>query len=192
MAAQKPSADEGGSRNLAGNGSADRMALVELYGRWGSTVYGLALAVTGSPARAAEITYEVFMLVWTDPERAGLAKGMFKERIAALTHSRAVAVARSDLAPEPVDLMRNSSEVQQTTAADQQQLHLALDRASRVGGALADLHPQLRVMLVLTYFSGLTVRETATILGLSRSTVLETLSRGLQGLAATSGGSPAQ
>lgn len=47
----------------------DAVALSELYDRHASQVYALALAGTGEPALAEAVTEEVFMEVWSAPER---------------------------------------------------------------------------------------------------------------------------
>ncbi|MDP9239224.1 MAG: hypothetical protein M3O55_01080 [Actinomycetota bacterium] len=154
--------------------SGDHGALITLYQRWAGFVHGLALAVTGSPEAAAEITYHVFMQVLADPAGAAMAGGTLRGRLAAATHDRAVRRVRSGRSDEIDD------------EADRRHLALALSRAASLRGPASRAQPHQRLALVITYLAGHTVQDTARILGLSRAAVVEQLGAGLQMIATDS------
>jgi RNA polymerase sigma-70 factor (ECF subfamily) len=154
--------------------------MLELYAESGPAVYTLALHVTCSPDAAAEITYDVFTAVVTGPHQASPAVGTLRTQLVALTHRRATRAARRTRSAAAT----RSTEVPPTGATlDAQQLARGLALAAQMGGAAANLDPQQRLALALTYSAGRTVGDTARILGLSRSTVLRQLATGLRLLA---------
>lgn len=181
MALPTHSPSPGDGEFLAGLQSGDGPAVVRLYETWGAFVYSLALTVTGAPEVAAEITYEVFMFVWADPNEANLADGTVRARLAALTHARAVGVVRDRCAEQSA---RGSAHPPITGGewADRGHLAQAVAKSSGASGAASVLPPQQRLALTLTYLAGHTIRDTARILGLSRPTVLAQLTAGLYAL----------
>jgi len=165
--------------------SGDLLALDDLYDSWGPFVYGLALAVTASTAAATEITYDVFMRIWTEPDQVDLAESTLRARLAVLTHARAVRPTPPGCLTPAARSAAGSVRTQDGIGGltDGQQLALALDRASRMRGA-AGLHPQQCLALALTYLGGQKIGAAARVLGLSRSTVLGQLDAGLRLLSA--------
>ena len=68
----------------------DDRALQMIYERYSPMVYGLARRVTASTAHAEEITQEVFVYLWQNPDRFDAERGTLRAFLGALTHRRAV------------------------------------------------------------------------------------------------------
>jgi RNA polymerase sigma-70 factor (ECF subfamily) len=55
----------------------DQHALASLYDRHGVTVYAIALSILHDPGQAEDVTQEVFLTLWTQPERFDPDRGRF-------------------------------------------------------------------------------------------------------------------
>jgi RNA polymerase sigma-70 factor (ECF subfamily) len=163
----------------------DRSALLEMYDQMGSFVYGVALRVTASPKIAASITEDVFLQVWKHPQELDGYGTRVRTRLAVLTHGRAVewvrreratAAARADGAGPPQGETGGFS--------DSEELAEALITAGRVQGALAELSPEQRMALEVTYFGGHTYEAAAAILGVTGSVVAARVSAALRHVSA--------
>ena len=75
----------------------DEQAFAALYDSVAGLVLGLARRVVRDPARAEEITQEVFIQVWQGACRFDPAKGSAKTWIFTLAHRRAVDARRQAL-----------------------------------------------------------------------------------------------
>ena len=70
----------------------DLDALAEAYDAYASTVFGVAMKVTGRVGSAEEVTQEVFLELWRDPGRYDPDQGLMRQWLATFAHSRAVAL----------------------------------------------------------------------------------------------------
>jgi RNA polymerase sigma factor (sigma-70 family) len=68
----------------------DEAALGELYDEFSPLVYGLAARVTRDWAAAEDITQEVFVRVWENPQAFDPARGTWRGWLGTMTHRRAV------------------------------------------------------------------------------------------------------
>lgn len=68
----------------------DDAALEELYDELSPLVYGLAARVTRDWAAAEDITQEVFVRVWENPQAFDPARGTWRSWLGTMTHRRAV------------------------------------------------------------------------------------------------------
>jgi RNA polymerase sigma-70 factor (ECF subfamily) len=158
----------------------DRRALLELYDQMGSFVYGLALRITASPQAADGITEDVFLQVWDRPQVLDGHGDKIRTRLAVLTHGRAVEWVRVDRAAATA--RADGDEVPRGAPArfsDAEELAEALTTAGRVQGALADLSPEQRLALEVTYFGGNTYEAAAVVLGVSGAVVAARVSAAL-------------
>lgn len=73
-------------------------ALGSLYDAVGSAVFGLARRIVRDPARAEEVTQEVFVQIWQTATRFDASRGSGRTWIMTLAHRRAVDVVRHDQA----------------------------------------------------------------------------------------------
>src|ERR1700758_1499232 len=71
------------------------VALAEAYRRHGGAVYGLAKRVLQNPTDAEDVTQEVFLRLWNQPDRFDAARGSLRSFLLAQAHGRAVDAVRS-------------------------------------------------------------------------------------------------
>jgi RNA polymerase sigma-70 factor (ECF subfamily) len=156
----------------------DSSALGPLYDRHARLVYGLALAILGSPDEAQDLAQEVFLTLCTrhayDP-----ARGAVGAYLTTLTRSRAIDRLRRR--SRSVRLLRDH----QQAAPPADPIPSPLDRVSsaecsqRVRRALTELGPNERRALEMIYYRGLTQAEIAEELGAPIGTVKSWCRRGL-------------
>ena len=65
-------------------------ALQMIYDRYSPLVYGLSRRVTASTAHAEEITQEVFVYLWQNPDRFDAERGTLRAFLGAVAHRRSV------------------------------------------------------------------------------------------------------
>jgi RNA polymerase sigma-70 factor (ECF subfamily) len=160
----------------------DDRALQMVYERYSPLVYGLARRVTASTAHAEEITQEVFVYLWQNPDRFEADRGTLRAFLGALTHRRAVdEVRRSSRRTAREDRVG-------TDLTNSQTLDIGdgLERsqtAERVRAAVSSLPDQQREAVLLAYFGGCTFRQVAERLGIPEGTAKSRLRLGLAKLA---------
>ena len=71
-------------------------ALAEAYRRHAGSVFALARRVMTDPVGAEEVVQEVFLRLWTRPEKFDSARGSLRSYLLAQTHGRAVDLLRSE------------------------------------------------------------------------------------------------
>jgi len=141
-------------------------ALHEAYRRHAGVVCGIARRVTRDRALAEEITQEVFLALWREPERFDPDRGSLRTFLATLAHRRAVDAVRSEVARRRREEHRES----QLGPPSDAEIEAIADRTS-VEEALAQLSPQERTAIELAYFEGLTYRDVARRLETPEGTV---------------------
>jgi RNA polymerase sigma-70 factor (ECF subfamily) len=160
----------------------DDRALRLIYERYSPLVYGLARRVTASTAHAEEITQEVFVYMWQNPDRFDPDRGTLRAFLGALTHRRAVdEVRRNSRRTAREDRVGNDA-----TNLDAPEIGADVERsqtAERVRAAVSSLPDQQREAVLLAYFGGCTFREVAARLGIPEGTAKSRLRLGLGKLA---------
>jgi RNA polymerase sigma-70 factor (ECF subfamily) len=71
-------------------------ALSELHRRHAGAVNGLALKITRDATFAEEITQEVFVRLWQQPERFDAERGSLRASLLTTSHGRSIDVVRSE------------------------------------------------------------------------------------------------
>src|SRR5690606_31520097 len=79
-------------------GRGDEQAFGAVFDELGASVYGMAKRVIRDPARAEEVSQEVFIQVWQSAARFDRARGNAKSWVLTLAHRRAVDAVRHDQA----------------------------------------------------------------------------------------------
>ena len=155
-------------------------ALAEAYRRHGGAVQSLARRLLGSDAHAEDITQEVFVRLWEQPERFDHARGSLRSFLLSIAHNRAVDQLRSARARGARE-ERSAAEV----AADGYDIERHawdLHVSDQVRRALVDLTEDQRRAIELAYFGGHTYRQVSAMLGEPEGTVKARIRSGLVNL----------
>ena len=154
------------------------VALAEAYRRHGGAVFGLAKRVLQNAAEAEDVTQEVFVRLWNQPDRFDPTRGSLRSFLLAQAHGRAVDAVRSSSsrrAREARDAMRTAE-----ASYDMQHEVWDLAVADHVARAMGELPEQERRAIELAYFDGRTYREVAQLLAEPEGTVKSRIRNGMR------------
>ncbi len=158
------------------------VALAEAYRRHGGAVYGLAKRVLNNPTEAEDVTQEVFLRLWNEPDKFDSDRGSLRSFLLAQSHGRAVDAVRSSNSRrlrEARDAMRTAE-----SSYDMQREVWDLAVADQVAAAMGLLPDEERRAIELAYFDGHTYREVATLLDQPEGTVKSRIRNGMRRLRA--------
>jgi len=158
------------------------VALAEVYRRHGGAVYGLARRVLNDPAEAEDVTQEVFLRLWNEPDRYDPGRGSLRSFLLAQSHARAVDTVRSTSSRR----QRESRDALRTARGTYDLQHEVWDlaMADQVGQAMGTLPAEERRAIELAYFDGHTYREVARLLQQPEGTVKSRIRNGMRRLRA--------
>ena len=154
------------------------VALAEVYRRHGGAVYGLAKRVLNNAAEAEDVTQEVFLRLWNQPDRFDAARGSLRSFLLAQAHGRAVDAVRSSSSRR----LREARDAMRTAEAGYDLQHEVWDLAvaDQVSRAMGELPEEERRALELAYFDGHTYREVAQLLDQPEGTVKSRIRNGMR------------
>ncbi len=153
-------------------------ALAEVYRRHGGAVGALARRVVGSSFLADEVTQDVFLRLWREPEQYDASRSGLRTYLVSLAHNRAVDLVRSEVSRTARE--RRHASGLATDAYDVEHQAWDLATAEHVRVALASLPDGERDAIQLAYFEGRTYREVAALLGEPEGTVKSRIRAGLR------------
>ena len=139
----------------------DAQAFDQLYDELSASVYGLARRVVRDPARAEDVTQEVFLEVWRKAARFDRALGKGKTWVMTIAHRRAVDAVRRNEAARRSDQQGAPDEVSHDEPAD---AVIAAEEHGAVRECLDTLTDLQLESVRLAYFNGYTYNEVATLL----------------------------
>ncbi len=156
------------------------VALAEIYRRHGRAVYGLARRVLQDAGEAEDVTQEVFLRLWREPDRFDPGRGSLRSFLLAQAHGRAVDAVRSSSSRRA----REAREAAHTARSEYDMQHEAWDLAlaDQVAQAMGELSEDERRAIQLAYFDGHTYREVARVLEQPEGTVKSRIRSGLRRL----------
>ncbi len=136
----------------------DERALTQLYDRYGSAIYGLALRVTGDAGAAEEISVDTFWQLWQHADRFDGTQGSLQNWLFTIARSRAIDRVRARIArkrttaedPTDVNEVRRPEETAEL-----------VERRRLVRDAMAGLSADQRDALSLAYYEGLSHSQIA-------------------------------
>ncbi len=184
-------ADDADQAVLARMSDGDLQALDELYDRYKTMAYSIALRITNDATLSEDVVQEAFLGVWRNAARYAPGKGSVKTWLLAIVHHRAIdAVRRRRPTAELPDV--------ETVPPPQFQLpdvwgevSASLDAAT-VRGALDALTEVQREAIELAYYGGLTQQEIAERTGTPLGTVKSRIRLGLLAMRRVLDGEEAQ
>lgn len=156
--------------------------LEALYDRYATMVFSQVLRILRDAQEAEDVTQEVFTRAWVDAARFDPARGAVGAWLTIIARTRALDRLRRNKArggvsmgPAALPDLPDPAPSAESQAASAEQV-----RAAR--GALTALPDELRVVLELAYFEGLTQAEIADRTGVPLGTVKTRIRTGLQRL----------
>src|SRR5256885_459572 len=153
--------------------SGDQSALAELYDRYSSVVYAVALRVLGDTGAAEDILQEVFLQLWRNPGAFDSARGSLGAWLAVITRNRAIDSLRRRKPETDIEDIIVSVAPDLAGAAD-------LSRAAeKVRGVLGSMPSAQRAALEMAYFEGMSHSKIAKKTGEPLGTIKTRIRAGL-------------
>lgn len=159
----------------------DRDAFSQLYDRFSSLVFALAMRMLKVRSDAEDLLQEVFVQVWRQAQSYSVQRGSPEAWIVNIARSRAIDKIRSIRRMEKSFVLTDdparaeSSDNVESSAADS-------EARMAMNSALANLPETQRKVLELAYFDGLTQTEIANRLAEPLGTVKTRMRSGIQRL----------
>jgi RNA polymerase sigma-70 factor, ECF subfamily len=161
------------TRLIAAIRSGDEQAMAQLYDRYSSIVYSVALRVVGDTGAAEDILQEVFLQLWRNPGAFDASRGNLAAWLAVITRNRAIDSLRRRKSETDIDDVIVSV---QPDLAGEAERNRALEK---VRGTLNSMAPQQRSLLEMAFFEGLTHSEIAAKTGEPLGTIKTRIRSGL-------------
>ncbi len=147
----------------------DDRALAEAYDQLGPAVYGAALRVLGQWTAAQDVAQDVFVELWSHPDRYDPAAGSLRTYLTVLARRRAIDVVRSELRRIARQERNHRLTPHQGIASPSDEVEAA-EAAGVVRAAVRLLPGSQREVVELAYFGGLSYREVALAIGIPEGT----------------------
>jgi RNA polymerase sigma factor (sigma-70 family) len=155
--------------------------LAEIYDRFASTVFGVALRVTNDRQAAEDVTQDVLLELWRRPERFDPARGGLRPWLASIAHNRGVDWIRHQQAARGGDRAHQERFLAGPVPGADSDVQARMT-AERVRAAVAALPEAERTAIELAYFSGRTYRQVAVDLAAPEGTIRSRIRSGLRHL----------
>jgi RNA polymerase sigma-70 factor (ECF subfamily) len=156
--------------------SGDEGAMAQLYDRYSSVVYAVALRVLADTAAAEDVLQEVFMQLWRTPGSFDASRGSLGPWLAVIARNRAIDVLRKRHPESDIDDVVVS--VEPDMAGDAERARAM----EKVRGAMGAMPSPQRSALEMAYFEGLTHTEIAAKTGEPLGTIKTRIRTGLLAL----------
>lgn len=166
----------------------DQEALMLLYERYGAFVYSLCLRVLRQPGLAEEVTQDVFLKLWRQPERWDPSLGQFSSWLLTISRNAAIDRLRREGRQSPITWDTGVWDTGEESAENVGSAHLfAAEQANWLDGQLLRklmqrLPAEQRQLIELAFFEGYSHSELAELLHLPLGTVKTRLRMGMQKL----------
>lgn len=150
--------------------------MAQLYDRYSSIVYSVALRVVGDTGTAEDILQEVYMQLWRNPGAFDSSRGSLPAWLAVITRNRAIDFLRK---------RRPESDIADVIVSSEPDLagDVARNRAvEKIRGTLGSMPVAQRSVLEMAFFEGLTHSEIAEKTGEPLGTIKTRIRTGLLAL----------
>jgi len=160
---------DGGLAAALGRGEVD--ALGELYDRYGSLAFAVALRVVGDAGRAEDVVQEAFLKVWRSVGTFDAQRGSLRGWLLACVRNRAIDSLRGRGAHEQAEVeLQPEVEASGSGFDPWREVSRSLERAA-IQEALASLPAEQRQAIELAYYGGYSYSEIAEMSRVPLSTV---------------------
>jgi RNA polymerase sigma-70 factor (ECF subfamily) len=160
--------DSGDAVLVARLAAGDDEALAEVWQRHAPLVFGLARRLTGDSSTAEDVTQEVFVALWQQPERFDAQRGSLRAYLGVHAQRRAVDALRREGRRVEREHRHHRLNPKAEASPDDQTSCTALSETVR--DAIGRLPAEQREAVELAYYSGLTHREVSVALGIPEGT----------------------
>ncbi len=159
----------------------DDLALAEAFDALAGPVYAMAVRVLGDASAAQDVVQEVFVQLWTHPQRYDPATAPLRTYLMVLARSRAIDAVRADARRRARQERhhRLTLEVAPQSPGDEV---VAREAARLVREAVRLLPLEQRQLVELAYFQGKSYREAAAAAGIPEGTAKSRLRAALASL----------
>lgn len=159
----------------------DLLWVEQAYHDYGKRCYALALTVVRDREFARDVVQEVFLRLFRHPSGFDPERGTLIAWLSTVTHHQAVDLVRRHHVRTRLDTGAPDRELVDRLPTPEE-LTCASDEQRRTRAALDCLDDNVRQLIVLAYYGGLTQREIATRLDIPLGTVKSRTLRGLKQL----------
>lgn len=157
--------------------SGDKNAFESLYDKYAGAIFSILLKIVPDEEKAEDLLQEAFVKVWTNAKDYNAVKGTIFTWILNIARNKAIDYLRKK---STVSEIRNTvSNVDFTGENYQTQTNVD---AIGVKDQLEQLKPELKIIIVLSYFNGYTQEEIAEHLKLPLGTVKTRMRTAMQEL----------
>jgi len=133
----------------------DQQAMTDLFDRYGSMVYSVALRVLNDPGQAEDVMQEIFFQIWRNPDSFVQGRGSMGAWLAVMARNRAIDALRRRKPTESVDDVVLASP---TNLASEIERNSLMEKVRQV---MKDLPSEQQNSVKLAFFEGLTHSEIA-------------------------------
>lgn len=147
-----PAGDELLLNRVKGN---DQQAMTDLFDRYGSMVYSVALRVLNDPGQAEDVMQEIFFQVWRNPNSFVEGRGSLRAWLAVMARNRAIDALRRRKPTDSVDDVVLASSYDLASEVERNSM------MEKVRGVLKDLPSEQQRTMELAFFEGLSHSEIA-------------------------------
>jgi RNA polymerase sigma-70 factor, ECF subfamily len=156
--------------------SGDQGAMAELYDRYSSIVYAVALRVLQDTAAAEDVLQDIFMQLWRNPGAFDASRGSMAAWLAVIARHRAIDSLRR---------RRPENDIEQIVVSVEPDLASESERSramDKVRGVLEEMSKEQRSAIEMAYFDGMTHSEIAEKTGEPLGTIKTRIRTGLLSL----------
>lgn len=158
-------------------------AFAEVYRRHAGAVLGLAQRLLRTHPAAEEVVQEVFIRLWSEPERFDPERGSLRSYLLAMSHGRAVDALRDNSVRQAREDQSSPAAARTTDARyDLEAAALGTTMDESLRQAMGGLGAAERKAIALAYFDGYTYRDVAALLQKPEGMVKSHIRTGLRQL----------
>lgn len=166
----------------------EEIAFTQLYNATVSRAWSVAMRIVRQQEAAEEVVEDCYWQVWREADRFDAARGRVLTWILTICRSRALDYLRRKDIAEPTADIETLRSTELATDEDPLDILGAMERATAVHRALAQLKPKERQLISLAFFRGLTHQEIADASRMPIGTVKTTMHKAFKQLQSLLGG----